>query len=996
SALAHIPKLKDKAVEDLLYKIKSIDLQKNEEYLKAIDLTRKEICKYKLDDTLSIEHFHNLGGLYQSIGNKDSALYYYIKAKQLLDKKKDKFNQLSADIYNTYAYCQRYYLNTPLNAAKYYDSLLYVSEKILHKDSDYYAWNLFNCGIFYQVIGANNKALHNYYKAFETYQKINGNFDEECNYIQVFIASIELHLGNIQKASDKINNSVLYYKSTKDYSNIAKAYIFDAYLKTKLGKYREALNIYDKYIRLADSLKLSTKETHYLDIATCYVKINQKDSANYWFEQCFNTLKSPKKNYLIMLHTFLWEYVGFCLANDHIAKASEIIRFYESNLLKSYGNNSPNYALMLLCKARIADYQKEYAKGTDFYLQALKILENKSYANSQTNKNISLQRYNNLLAKEIIDCTTGLARDFKHLAQKSTDKIKFLQKSFEYYKQTLELMGQMNGNIPVEWDKLRFFEQFNAVKKEILEVKIAQYRNEPQVGKKNQLLLEAFEIADANKLSIMVEKLKEKQFKQQLGIHDSILKKDEKLSENISFLQHIIDEEEKQEHPDNQMLEKYYKLIFKTYNEYDSLREFINKLYPAIQDIYGANHLRTSYKQMIHCLPQNELLIEYAFTADSLYAFAVKNGSISLFSVPSEIITSNIQDFRALLTNVTDQAYTHQGITTYTNTAYSIYKQAVFPAIQNASFERLTIIPDGMLTFIPFEALVTHSATRQNADYGTLPYLCLSANINYTYSLALYSGQLSHYSNVASGITGYAPSYDKSSPLSPLRNAELRKKLKNLKGASDEVYSLVNAYGGRKLIGKTATETAFKQAHNSKHILHLAMHTVIDDENPMYSKLAFAEEKDSVNEGFLNTYEIYPLKINSPLVVLSACNTGYGKIIDGEGIVNLTRGFYYAGCNSLLITLWNISDQSSVQLMKLFYNNLDAHDDKNAALAKAKVSYIANSDSRYSHPYYWAGFIHSGNAAPLAISKIETSAYIILSVLLLITIGLFNTKWKFK
>ena len=89
---------------------------------------------------------------------------------------------------------------------------------------------------------------------------------------------------------------------------------------------------------------------------------------------------------------------------------------------------------------------------------------------------------------------------------------------------------------------------------------------------------------------------------------------------------------------------------------------------------------------MVQSLPQNELLIEYAFTADSLYTFAVKNGSISLFSAPTKTITSNIQDFRALLTNVTDQAYTDQGITTYTNTAYCIYKQIIFPAMHNTRF----------------------------------------------------------------------------------------------------------------------------------------------------------------------------------------------------------------------------------------------------------------------------------------------------------------------
>jgi CHAT domain-containing protein len=185
----------------------------------------------------------------------------------------------------------------------------------------------------------------------------------------------------------------------------------------------------------------------------------------------------------------------------------------------------------------------------------------------------------------------------------------------------------------------------------------------------------------------------------------------------------------------------------------------------------------------------------------------------------------------------------------------------------------------------------------------------------------------------------------------------------------EEAENITSIFGGKSITGNRATETTFKKNASENKILHLAMHTIIDNEFPMYSKLVFSATKDTTDDGFLNTYELYNLDLKTPLLVLSACNTGYGKLMKGEGIISLARGFIYAGCPSMVITLWSVADRSSSDLMQLFYRNLNQKQNIDKSLQNAKIKYIQNSDQRMSHPYYWAGYIQTGKTIPVIKTK---------------------------
>jgi CHAT domain-containing protein len=112
-------------------------------------------------------------------------------------------------------------------------------------------------------------------------------------------------------------------------------------------------------------------------------------------------------------------------------------------------------------------------------------------------------------------------------------------------------------------------------------------------------------------------------------------------------------------------------------------------------------------------------------------------------------------------------------------------------------------------------------------------------------------------------------------------------------------------------------------------------------------------------DGLLQVYEIFDLKLNAELVVLSACETGLGKQVKGEGLVGLTHAFFYAGTSSVLVSLWKVQDRSTADLMVNFYQELDAGKNKAESLRQAKLRMI--QQNRYAHPYYWAPFVLMGN-----------------------------------
>lgn len=219
--------------------------------------------------------------------------------------------------------------------------------------------------------------------------------------------------------------------------------------------------------------------------------------------------------------------------------------------------------------------------------------------------------------------------------------------------------------------------------------------------------------------------------------------------------------------------------------------------------------------------------------------------------------------------------------------------------------------------------------------------------------------------------------------------------LRDLPWSERELQNVSEFVQSRIYLKSDATEDAFKENAGRFGIIHLATHVILDDKEPLYSKFVFSRNPNSDEDGFLNLYELYNMKLHANMAVLSACYTGTGKEVKGEGMMSLARGFAYAGCPSVVMSLWAIDDKSTAILVSRFYEGLAQGRSKDAALRDAKLSFIKSRDPVLSNPYYWAGLVTIGNTDPIKLMPPgDDGGYWFFGVALVISVVTFFTLQK--
>jgi CHAT domain-containing protein len=239
--------------------------------------------------------------------------------------------------------------------------------------------------------------------------------------------------------------------------------------------------------------------------------------------------------------------------------------------------------------------------------------------------------------------------------------------------------------------------------------------------------------------------------------------------------------------------------------------------------------------------------------------------------------------------------------------------------------------------------------------------------ISYTYSATFLAESSKTNISLSNSLIAFAPVYTGRMNADSLLNSRLAEIsiLKDLPFARMEAEFVTDLTGGKLFINKGAKESVFKSEAGKYDIVHLAMHTLLNDEHPMYSKMLFYQEKDSVEDGSLNTYEVYGVPLKAKMVMLSSCNTGTGILHSGEGIFSLARGFVYSGSQSVVMSMWEIEDRSGTEIVKDFYRYLKKGATKSNALRKARINYLKKADMLRSHPYFWSSLVIYGDNAPL-------------------------------
>jgi CHAT domain-containing protein len=389
--------------------------------------------------------------------------------------------------------------------------------------------------------------------------------------------------------------------------------------------------------------------------------------------------------------------------------------------------------------------------------------------------------------------------------------------------------------------------------------------------------------------------------------------------------------------------------------------------------------------------------LEYVLADSIIYVFAISNQSYHLSTISNDIerIVSEINKLRLSFENVSLLSFNENNIEEFKVSSYYLYSSLIKPIKSHIRSNRLIIIPDAEINYLSFDMIISDTINNSE-NFRELNYLLNQYIISYAGSAKfLIDGQnnLTHTNNPK--VLAFAPTYGDKQIVQQIKNIGLRESLYPLLHVEKEVQNITGIIEGQKLSGFEATESAFKNKAHNFDIVHLAMHTIIDDSDPMYSKLVFYINNDTVDDGFLHAYELYNLKLNSQLAVLSACNTGLGKLEKGEGVISIARAFFYAGVPSIVMTLWPVEDQQGPVIMTSFYKNLKNGQPKDFALNNAKKEYLLNSSKLNSHPYFWASYVVIGNNNEIVQGNKSLKTICIFSIIISVFLFLVIGRWVF-
>ncbi|WP_291866684.1 CHAT domain-containing tetratricopeptide repeat protein [Maribacter sp.] len=875
--------------------------------------------------------------------HKDSASYYLKKIEIKATVKQDWPNVLDALISSNRNASYFYDLQTVSVNLKAIDQLIADQTNIWEniEDSLFFQNSInFDKGKYYYKIGDFEKAKTFFKRIYNSYDKIN--YDNLTNdHFELLSVSFSF-LAKIYDLEGKLN--------------LAKDYYLENVRLIKRTTPNDLNNLYINYALLADVLE----------------KQGDIENANLYLRQTLNNalIENDNPNRIVT--------VSNNLANNHLSLGQPDSTLHYLSLIQKNITKSPHFAYLYhTTKAKLesttGNTENAIAKidmALTTYLKPRKLFDKSILSNIYKEKALFL--YENKRYKKALDVTNTaldtlnsefgpIYLELMALKAKSLLQLKKFETTNTVAFSAITSLDNFKPDYQYSSDKINLVESTFPLFESALHANYSLFEKTGDIKylkrgfflmekSKSVLLMEALQASRANKFSMVPDSLLEKE--KRLRIEITSLEKELKVSSSG-------DEELKNQ-------------IFEINQEQSKVINYISKNYPDYHKLrYGSKV--TNLETLSNKITKDQTLINYFYGDNAIYAISIGHKEKKFTKIKNcKTITAQLKRYYALLS--TPQS----NLSDLNELSRDIYKKVLSPNLLSKT-KRIIIIPDGPLNFLPFGTLINSKEEKK--------YLIERYAISYTNSATLLE-QLWNTSTTKKNMLAFAPIFNGEN-IDPTAS---RDKLSALPHNTTEVQNIISQFEGTSLEGKNATLANFNANASNYGILHFATHAIFNNEQPEYSYLAFSPQKKE--ESLLYIKDLYNLELHANLVTLSACETTIGDLKRGEGFIGLARGFFYAGAKSLTSTLWKVNDASTANLMSDYYTILANGKPKDIALQKAKVIYLnKNKDNALTHPYYWSGFILSGDYAPLATGW--SWVWIAVPILLLIIlVTIFLTRKK--
>ena len=529
-------------------------------------------------------------------------------------------------------------------------------------------------------------------------------------------------------------------------------------------------------------------------------------------------------------------------------------------------------------------------------------------------------------------------------------------RALEYYLKSLEIIDKIRGQIHLDTFKTGYVRNKSKVYESLINL-LWRRRNKGEDESQEEKMFHFIEKAKAR---AFFECLTESKIDIQKKLNPEQREELNKVASRISSLYFEMTKTENAVRNKQDLKEKlsqeednYIRLISKMRTENPALASLMSP------EPYPLEKLQTQI------LDDRTAVVEYYLGEQRSFVLFITKNDFGIFPLPPrQQIENSIKAYLKYLSFPPRDEFNGKIAAT------RIFKELFFPLEDQKyrSIEKLILIPDGILYYLPFETLTSpriepasaYLIDRYRVSYAPsssiLMFLCDKRENQEFYKGLLAFGDPKYQNETHStgGSTNgenvlaeiYLSQGFAFSSIPYSRN-EIKAVSKYFPTNQRSVY-----------LGKAAREDVIKAGpHGNYQIIHFACHGFLDELQPIRSALVLTQGRKNAEDGFLQVRELYNLRLNANLVILSACETGKGTLEKGEGILGLPRIFFYSGARSVLSTLWSVNDKSTAFFMKRFYRYLAEGFSKAQALRLAKQEMIR---SKYAHPYYWAGFVLNG------------------------------------
>ena len=777
------------------------------------------------------------------------------------------------------------------------EKLICFEQKIQPKTkAEQLATVILNCNkAYYQnQFGQMQNAILSYEKAwriFNTFKLTNYDIVEYC---LKPLGNLYTQIGDFENAENTIKNYFFIVEENQNENQKISAIQNLAVVYFSSGKHDAAISLLTNELK---SKKLTPSQRGVL-LANCganYLALHKNVVAKETFKKSILLLKSDPNQIEALANSYrnlskiYSAENNFTLASENFKKAKKLSIYLKNKSIRQQ-------ATILLEEATL-NFNANKLPETELCLQKLFMLLLPKYSGNY-----------NIPDKKSLYAETVLLDAFDLRAQIYLQQ-KYYQKALQWYDLSFETDKLLQ--LVVIYENSKILMQIGT--KNRVEKCIALYEKLYQTDHNATYLEKAFQLCQQNKSIVLQNEF----------VQNKTRSKAEKALLEMLQIQNkiIFDQQQKQD-------DANIKIINTAINKQNQIMLLLKQQTKKNDQGITEINLELVYKKL---KKDEAILISYFYGTEKIYCFTLENESIKLQSIESlKFKITAFLDYFSNADKITDN------VAGYIKCGTALFNYLHLPSNQNK--KNLVIIPDGLLNFVPFEALVTKNTSTTN--FSKINYLINDFNIAYATTISFYlADNQNKKSNIK--ILGVFPIFENSDS--------------ELLYSKEEMKAIQNNFDGLFLKNAQATYKNFKQNAANFSIIHLSTHGS-----------SGATDEPATIKFYDKTVlysELYYLNLNADLVVLSACETGLGKLYSSEGAMSISRGFQMAGAKNLLFSLWKVNDYTTSVFMAKFYKNLKNNQSYFDANHASKLQYLQDTSisNAKKSPYYWCAMVYYGN-----------------------------------